>query len=416
MCRLFYPVGALRGSILRRFMILFLVTLVVVALPGCADLVEVDDLNIVLGIGVDQVDNSTVHVTAEIVRLEQANKSSKSATGNQQDDSVIIGQDGRTIEEAIHNLEYKIPRRTYLPNNTVFVFGDAYAKRGIYRAMDFLDRSRHLRRNQILAVTSGTAAQLFEVGVSPINYHADAIRKLVEESAREKHSIDSEQLRFIRLMLQPSGTAEMARVEVDRVKNELTCTGVGLFSDGRLTQYLDQRDTRSLAILQGQGRAAPITIPCKDATQADIGMTLRVLQSDTRITPSYYGNRMHFRVKVRGIVEFVRLCPNQKIDLQNVKRLEATINQHVTFELQSLVSRLQNQNVDAVHFGDLIYRTNPSFWHRIQPQWQSSIYKSAIVTYDVKFHVIRYGLSTDSPFSTYRPNTSTPLDGYKEKL
>lgn len=383
-------------------------------LPGCADLTEVDDLNIVMGLGVDQINPNEVRVSAEIAQMETPSSSQRTG-GDSSSKSIIREETGATMEEAIHNLEYSVPHHIFLPNNTVVVFGNAYARNGLDRAIDYLERDRHYRRNQLLVVTRSTARDILMADPAPISFRSQAIRKVVEQSAREHTSINSEQLRFIKDILSPSRVSELALIGISS-NNTLQCEGVGLISHGQLVEYLNRTETEFLAMLQGEKGTSTMTITCPQSDHADIGMTYRLLRTSNQITSTWSNSAVHFSIQTNAIAELERVRPKQKLNPQHINQLENVIDKNIEDNYRELMGKLKRDNIDALHLGTLIYRRQPAVWHHMQQDWQKNIYKNSTETFHIWTQIIRNGLSSDSPQGIFSEKSTTPRDGYKEQI
>lgn len=394
----------------------FLSVCLIFLMTGCSDLTEVDDINIVVALGIDETQQGQVRVTAEIAHLAAGSAGQQGQSPSDHlGESIVRESVGRTVEDAISQFESMIPHHLYLANNSMFVFGEEYAKHGVNRAFDYLERDRHYRRNQLLVVTSGTAEDVLKANPEPMPYRAQAIRKLVEQSTRELKSVDSEQLRFVRDFLSPPGTAVMARID-ETTDNRLTNSGVGLFDHGKLVGFLNPHETEFMSLLLGQRGTMTIPVACPKGAQSDVGMTFRTINSDVRIVPRFSRNQLHLFVQVRGNAEVQRLCPNQKTGPDELKQLEGVLNKAVEDGCQEVMDNLKTRRIDAIKVGNLVYRKHPSLWRNVAENWQNDAFAHVEETFDVQFNLLRSGLATNSPLDIFDSKSMTPQDGYKERI
>lgn len=394
----------------------FLSVCLIFLMTGCSDLTEVDDINIVVALGIDETQQGQVRVTAEFAHLAAGSTGQQGQSPSDQlGESIVRESVGRTVGDAVSQFESMIPHHLYLANNSMFVFGEEYAKHGVNRAFDYLERDRHYRRNQLLVVTSGTAEDVLKANPEPMPYRAQAIRKLVEQSTRELKSVDSEQLRFARDFLSPPGTAVMARID-ETTDNRLTNSGVGLFDHGKLVGFLNPHETEFMSLLLGQQGTMTIPVACPKGAQSDVGMTFRTINSDVRIMPIFSKNKLHLFVQVRGNAEVQQLCPNQKTGPDELKQLEGVLNKAVEDGCQEVMDNLKTRQIDAIKVGNLVYRKHPSLWYNLAENWQNDAFAHVEETFDVQFNLLRSGLATNSPLDIFDSKSMTPQDGYKERI
>ncbi|WP_198851251.1 Ger(x)C family spore germination protein [Alicyclobacillus sp. SO9] len=384
---------------------------ILLGVPGCKDLREVDDLNIVLAVGIDETQDQRIRVTTEIV--DPANSrgpSSGAGTGKRDEATITRQQTGSTIEEAVGLLDEEVPRKLFLAHNSVIIFGHNYATHGIDRALDYLERNRSYRRNQLFVVTDGTASDLMTSSVTPEFYHATAMRSLVEQGMHKSTAVNSTQLSFMKQYLRPSHTPAMARLET--AKNGIVPEGIGLFDGGQYKDYLTSAEVPALLRFMQDTQQTEITIPCtnKETPQGDMSQTYRILHTHTNVTPQVHGNEIRFFVNVRGQAEISRLCPGSKPTPQTYSKWEIQLDHTLQEQMQRVFTRLQKDDVDSVHFSDVLYKRNPILWQQMAHQWKE-LFPHIQVTYDVQVQLLRHGLASKSPDVEYSPEGLPPHAG-----
>jgi spore germination protein KC len=378
---------------------------------GCKDLREVDDLNIVLVVGIDETQDQRIRVTTEIVDpAESRGQGSGSGMGKRDEATITRQQTGSTIEEAVGILDERVPRRLFLAHNSVIVFGQNYAIHGIDRALDYLERNRSYRRNQLFVVTDGTASDLIASSGTPEFYNARAIRSLVEQGMHKSTAVNSTQLNFMKQYLRPSHTPTMACL--DTANNGIIPDGIGLFDGGQYNDHLTSSEVPALLRFVQDTQQTEITIPCtnKETPQGDLGQTYRILRTHTNVTPQVRGKEIRFFVKVRGQAEIERLCPGSKPTPQTYSKWENQLDHTLQEQMQHVFTRLQKDDVDSVRFSDVLYKKNPILWQQMAPQWKT-LFPHIQVTYDVQVQLLRHGLTSKSPDVEYSPEGLPPHAG-----
>ena len=132
-------------------------------------------------------------------------------------------------------------------------------------------------------------------------------------------------------------------------------------------------------------------------TPTDVGTTVKVLFSRTRIVPhlSQHGP-VSFTVQVYSQAELLRLPPGSKLSPEAIKQLEAEFNRAVADRISQLLSELQARGEDAAQLGTLVYRTHPRQWQTLAKNWPQ-VYRNSSFQVKVRFHLLRTGLIASSP-------------------
>jgi spore germination protein KC len=391
----------------RRLVQGILCALTAIVSAGCTDMVEIDDFNLVVALGLDQVNDQMIRVTAQILdpTKYQSAGGQGSPAGQGGNPSTIVREEfGRTAEEAIAKFERDTPRHLVLTHNAVVVFGKKYAENGIDRAIRYLERERDFRRNQLLVVTDGTAKALLQGDTEPDPVNAFGLRTLISQGTEILHSVNSLQLVVVRELLSPSHTSVIARVNLDRNGHPVN-SGLGLLRDGKLADVLNVNQTRALLRFLGKEGKTEYLLPCPGEKEADVGTTIRVLSTNTRTEPVVHGNTVVYTVKVRGNGEIARLCPYGRIDSQTIQSLEMKTASIMQASMQATMDHIKQKNVDAVQFGTLLSQQKPREWRRIAGQW-NRLFPRVRVVYDIKIQLLGTGMTADDPH--IGPERETP--------
>jgi spore germination protein KC len=385
----------MRPGVLRKVAALLLTSLCSLLLPGCFDIQEVEDMNIVTAIGIDETDDGLVHVTAQMVNPANVPSAGGGASnsGGTARSFIVREETGASIMEAVEKFNLDVPHQMYLAHNTLILFGNGYAKRGIDRAFDYLERNRFLRRTQLLLVTSGTAKDVLSASTEPEPSNALGIRTLVEKWGDMLHLAKSDQLRVINEYLSPSQTPVLSLVDLDPVGHPVL-KGVAVFRDSRLTDVLTTEETKALAWLVGDTRHVEVHLPCR--IRDGVETTVRLIESHTDVVPQFRNNRVNFLVTVHARAEVERLCPKEPMNEETYKQLENKTAEQMERAMQAVVAKLQSDGADACQFGTRLFMKDPRHWRQISQVWPK-YFADAEVKCNVRVHILRAGLSAGAP-------------------
>ena len=395
----------------QRILSWLLLACIVVMTPGCKDLTEVDELNIVMALGIDETPDHQVQVTAEIVDPMGARSGPTSGGGSSRQQAVFTrAQTARTVEAAVDKFDENLARRLFLPHNTIVVFGRTYAEHGIDRAMDYMERNRSFRRNQLWVVTDGTASELLQASGKPESYSAVAIRSLVEQGVQKSVAVNSTQLEVMRQYLRPSHAPNMAYLTI--ADSRLCQCGIGLFDGSQYKDHLKSKDAQALLLFLGRTQQTEVSLPCASGNSSgtDLQNTFRLLGTKTDVVPVVRGRNVQFSVKVRGRAEIERLCPGSKTTSETYKKYETELASDMQDRMQSVLVRLQKDDVDSVQFGTALFENDPTAWRQLSSQWKQ-VFPHVQVNYDIQIQLLRNGLASKSPDTDFSPQGLPPHAG-----
>ncbi len=392
------------------FIFATLLLIISFATVGCKDLQEVDDLNLVIAVGIDQTPDQRVRVSVEIVDPAEARGQGAGTGGKRQSATFVREQSGDTVEQAMDKFDENVARKLFLSHNTVVVFGKTYADHGIDRALDYLERNRSLRRNQLFVVTDGTASDLLNASGKPELYAAVAIRTLVDQGVKKGVAVNSTQLRVIRDYLRPSHSPNIAYVTL--ANSRLCQCGIGLFDGGQYKGHIVSEDAHALLLFIQDTQQTEIVLPCDNTkdVQTDVGNTFRFLNTHTDVIPIVHGRDVQFIVRVRGRAEIERLCPGSKTTINSYHKWESVLASDMQQRMQNIFEQLQKEDVDSVQFGDVLFERQPTVWRQVANQWKT-IFPTIKVKYDIRIQLLRNGLASKSPNAEYSPQGLPPRAG-----
>lgn len=383
-------------------------------LPGCADLKEVDQISIMLAVGIDETEDHRVLVSGQIADASASRSSGKQSGSKGKQAFIVHSEYGDTVEDALSKFDEHIARKTFFAHNAVVVFGKTYAQHGIHRALDYLERDRDFRRNELLAVTSDSAINVLRAPSGSETLGAIALVSLVQHGTEKSATIRSTQLVFMRQYLSPSHAPLLARVDVGS-DGQLEENGLGLFDGGRLVDCLSPSEANALLLFLGKTQQNTIAVPCGKSKNTDIGMTVRILSSQTKIKPVVRGNRLGFNVRVRGQAEIERACPDYQASPETYRHVEAKVQHSIETRMRSILTRVKGDDVDATQLGTVLFRANPALWRRIAHKWDE-MYPGTFVNLDVKIQIYRSGLTWNAPDVEYTREELAPHAGRDQRV
>lgn len=120
-------------------------------LTGCYDNIELDDLAIITGVGIDYKDNN-FYLTYEIL----------SDTKTEQNTSLLsytVSASGKTISEAFINTNYMVSKKAYFAHLKVVVISEEIINGHLDKITDYILRDTNIRSEFKVVVANGTTPE-----------------------------------------------------------------------------------------------------------------------------------------------------------------------------------------------------------------------------------------------------------------
>lgn len=376
------------------------------ALTGCWDRIEVNDLAIVQGIALDHAPDGHVEVTISIPVPSEITPPGATGGGAQlgppaTNKSAV----GRTVTEAVIRLQEKLSRRIYWAHNAVILIGEDLARDGIGPVLDFFTRNRQSRLNSVIAVTTGKARDVL-ASTLPVELN---VPTGIQEMERLHLAPFADVKTFLQMMLgegiepttslvhvvtggapQPGTLQLPSGQQSERDPAQPAVFGAAVFKGDRLVTMLSERE--AAGILFAKGQFGPLFIPVSVDQDRWVGM--RLLRYTSRYRPRLEGDQL--RMEVHVSVEAELLENKAGVDADDprvIKLLERELEKTIGATIRSTVTKMQDEaQADIFGFGAAVRRRLPTLWREISASWDE-IFARLPVDIEVKAAILRTGLT-----------------------
>jgi spore germination protein KC len=186
-----------------------LITACTVIIGGCWGRTEVDDLALVMAIGLDKGENDTVYVTLQIavpraVASGGAEGGGPSAGGGGARASLITTMRGRSILGLIDMANTYVDRRLSFVHSKLLVIGEDLAKEGLAPYISELVRFHEIRRTMFLVIAKGTAREFITENKPVLEQNPAKNLELLALAGRKAGLIPASQIQRFLVEMQSS--------------------------------------------------------------------------------------------------------------------------------------------------------------------------------------------------------------------
>jgi spore germination protein KC len=393
-----------------RPMALVLIGLLVL-LTGCWDIREMNQLALVVAVGIDKLPESgRYEVTIQVARPggSGGGKARGGGAGDAAGGSPIYvaAADGDTLFGAIRNLAQFTSRRIMWAHNNVVVIGESVARDDITPVMDFFTRNQELRMRTWVVVARGSTAKSVvaaQTGIEQVP--ADSISALFRYAQLPGESVKTDINDVVAAFFGPDVNPVIAAIKLNKRAlrsseepaaqkrvPQVELAGTAILHDQHVVGYVQRETGRGLLWLRMQMRNAVLTIPCPPGRKGNMAAEIR--------SPSV---RVRTRIQ-RGVPAFdVRVeteawlseqdCITPEITADQLKRFaEQEMTRKIQAEIRQTLDLLQKEfKVDAINFGRQVHIQQPAWWRVNRNRWDE-IFPTVPVQVTVQAHIPKMGL------------------------
>ncbi|MDP9702750.1 spore germination protein KC [Paenibacillus intestini] len=382
---------------------------IIVILPllsGCWDRQELNQLGIMLGLGVDR-DGDQIRVSAQVVVPREVAK----GQGGNGTPVTQYQASARTLLEAIQKLTQTSPRAIFMAHIRVLVFGEEFArKNGIYDVIEALIREPDVRPDYyVMVARKNTASNILNVLTPLENLPSEKLFNALDISAKSwapTTTVTSDKL--MQYILTPSMSPVITGIELvgDQEKSgetknvqsieppaTLQFAGLSVFQKDKLIGWLNQDDSKGYNYIRDNVKTTIGPTQCPKGGY----VTLKTLRTSTDHKVKMVRGEPQISLKVNTVSVIGSVdCEMEIGSMEAIKQLEQLAQDRIVELMKGTVSLVRSKyKVDIFGFGQDIYHKYPKIYKREEKNWDK-YFQNLDVTYEANVQIRRIGTLDNS--------------------
>ncbi|RQD72907.1 MAG: Ger(x)C family spore germination protein [Candidatus Syntrophonatronum acetioxidans] len=386
----------------------FLVILILILFinnTGCWNRVEPEDLTLVLMMGIErEEEKGDMKLTVQAANPMQGGAEEEGDSGNQEKPYWVVSATGPTLRAAVKNLNKKSTREINLTHMEILLLSEELAREGIEPVLDFLQRGRESRFIIQPMVVEGDLGKAMKGEYETEDLGAMAISRQHQVVLDELAATIDYPLRIMfNRLSQPGCEILLPRLKVMELEggelspvSPLEVDGAAAFYRDRMVGWLNDKETRGYNwVINDINR--PVYV-FESPAHPEREVTVEIFQSSSNLEARVQGEEVHIRVSViaEGRIQETT-SPEEKLsgETETADSLNRRLAQAVRNDIQAALDKGQEAlKSDIFGFGNLIYRTLPRKWEKMEDDWFDH-YPEVQVEILVEADVRRTGLVKD---------------------
>jgi spore germination protein KC len=378
-----------------------MVILVQVFVTGCWSRRELNDLAIAVGIGIDKIGDQ-YQISAQVVLPSQI---AGSKGGSPQSPVNLYKATGHTVYEALRKITTLSPRKIYISHLRILVLGEALAKEGISDVLDFMSRDTDTRNDYFIVVAKDAKAEdALKILTSLEKIPAVRLFSSLETSEKQWAPTSTVTLGTLVTELVSKGKNPVltgvvinGNVEVGQTQKnvetvdsptELKYSGLAVFKKDKLIGWLNPEESKVYNYLTNKVKSTVFYIQCPEGKK----VSLDVFDARSKIKGSMHNDKPEISIE-QHIESDLGEVQCRNLDLtepKTITELEQIANQKVVDLFETTIKKVQQEyKSDIFGFGEVIHRSNPQAWKKLQDNWDQTFLNLPVsVKADIKIRLL----------------------------
>ena len=370
----------------------YLIILLLILTTGC-NYQDLNELAIITGINI-----SYNHNQYEVI-VEIANpKSNQDNSRNEEPEFIIYKNQAPSLQEAIKKITLQCPKKLYTSHINLLIIDETIAKNHLSEVLNFFIRNSKIRNEFYVLV--GKNKNILTITTPLENISSKSILnslKLTKENLGYTNLITFHNL--LDTYLNPYKELAISSIEIkgneeetqntDNQKNTERktyhqITGIGIFKNNKLIDYLNEEDTLIYNIITKNTNH--FIINSNITTNQYITSELKKKKTNIIIDEK----KKNIKINIKAIATITENTTNEA---SNSNKIEKYLNNIMKEKIYtSLTSTIKKYHTDIYGFQNILYQKNPQYIKSLKANWNDEILEQFQIIINTNIKLSKKGL------------------------
>ena len=338
----------------KKLLIIICLIMSCTTMSACFNYRDINKLLFVTALVIDVDDQGNPIVYAEAFR------GVKGATPEGTDERILFNATGKTLFEAVRNVNATSSFKLNYTQNKVVIFTRKAAEFGVSDFVDFLDRDQELLVRPYIAVYPGNPEQLMKLKLDQEKYIGFFISELIQNIGSDPRAVILTLNDFYNQRVAGDKTSVLPIIDIpkDSLESKLEIDGGAVIQNDKMISILATDEGLGFNFLSDEiaSGTLEVTNPC------DINkfVTLEIRKSKTKTDISYDHNIVHLKKKIKVMVDFGEAQNNINLTKANVVKIQQQAGENILESCNKLFEKYKITGVDIFSIKDKFHEKYPS--------------------------------------------------------
>jgi spore germination protein KC len=325
-----------------------------ITMTSCFSYKDVNKVLFATAVIIDADDNGNPLIYVE------AFKGARGTTPEGADERIIFKSKGKTVFEAIRDLNTSSSYKLNYTQNKAIIFTQKAAEFGVDDFIDFLDRDQELLIRPYISVYMGDAEKLIQLNILQQKYIGLFITQLVENIGASSRAVKLSLNEFYnqRNMGDKASVVTIIDIPKDSLSPRLEVNGGAVIKDDKMVSILQREEGQGFNFLMNtiSGGTLEITNPC------DINkfVTLEIKKSKTKTEINYDDNIVHLKKKIKVKVDFGEAQKSIIFTEENITKIQEKSEENIVKACNVLFAKYKEMGIDIFDITEQFYQKYPN--------------------------------------------------------
>jgi len=350
--------------------ILILYLIMSFILSGCLGAREINDLEIVIGMGIDKdMDTGNILLTAQIVKEGEMGKISGGGGGGESKAYWNVTSTGKTIFDAVRQVTHKTGNRLFVSHNQAVIFGNDIASEGLQKYIDFFLRAHEMRPTTLILVAEDKASDIMNAKPETERLPAMNITKLVKSYGFTSYfyKVNMKDFTSCTMSATTSPVAPLVSIFGDMENKDVYISGMAVFKNDKMIGKLSQEESRGVLWALGKVKSGVVLVSSPDK-QGNVA--LEILEAKSKVTPEINDGKIvvHIKIKVESSLSEQTTTENLA-DISTFEKIQKAQDEVIRQEIMASFNKSKELNADVFGFGEMVHKKYKNEWKVLKDNW-----------------------------------------------
>ena len=391
----------------KKVSLICLLLILAILFSSCAKATQIDELGIVTSMAID-MEGEDIIVTSRVV--SPSDNISKKDDGQADNKAIYVQSSGKTVFDALRNATLSYEKILFLSHNSLIVFSEDLAKRGIGDIINFFAYDIGTRETAYVLVAKGSKA--YEIlGLPDISN--DYIQRLIKNTGYTAKTRSLTLTQYFMYYFERStpvlGVVEKIEdIEIDQEKKKESPTkqvltfegGAPLFKD-KLVGYYTGDEMIGFNFIVDEIENNPIVFETPQYLDDESMFysrpgkytTIEIIKSKTDLDLELIDGKIHLNIDINmkgSLAEETRGL--NVVDTKVKEGIEKACSAQIEEYIKMAMEKAQKEfKVDTFSIDAAFHRQHPHIWRDISQDWDE-IFSEIEYSVNAKTSIIRTGI------------------------
>ncbi|QGH36437.1 Ger(x)C family spore germination protein [Gracilibacillus salitolerans] len=345
---------------------LVLLFICIVLLSGCWDKKELNEVAVVIGVGIDKVsDKEDVYeITAQVIKPLTEDQGSELPTWS-------ITAQGETVMSAIKNMNRLSPRRLYWSHLQIIIFGEELAREGVAPIITWFERDRDSRAGSYLVVTRGSAQDLLNQKIELGSIPSKAMSDLLDTAEQRQIIARKVKLRdFTTVLTTPGIDASADVIHPKTIRGEVESyevREVAVFKEDKVVGYIDRPELAGTELLKDTYDYFILEGACPGDEEELFAFQTTSYESEDEL--NFENEEVTYKVNIflEGNLSD-QTCSIDLLERDKLEQVEEKLSEIITTHIENEFELAKEMGSDIYGIGQKLRRSYPDAWKKVKNQ------------------------------------------------